>query len=448
MAPSTKDLRILYQRSGNRCAFPKCTKSLTYDETTDGSPTALSEVAHIVAQSPDGPRGSYPMPLEERDGYHNLILLCEEHHHVVDDNCPSYPVEMLRRWKAEHEQVMSLATGHAVAERLSRQPPNNYVTETVYSTMLPVVHMPKYVYGAPSMYGDTQESQITQKIVYPPKGLMTPYIVRKGHLFCFNDLRRKDNPFQKVIDGSMVQQYRARDWWSEPDYKVWFVQLMNRSLNKLTGRRGLNLDRDHSRYYFMAEKENERLEISYQPLNQSSTRRHVVWEPVTRRTGEGKGYWFHLGVALRFHQVNTLQWCLSIRPELHITQDGVRPYPSKEKGERVTRRISRRHNYDLLADIQFWRNYLSDGTPRILLPFGGKQYVEIANRLMETTVQWPGMPEKHAKPFKNVFLPETLFSLAEIDQLEDLGDEWEIDEDEEDLEEEEDTWDDWSDAEE
>ncbi|GIV76289.1 MAG: hypothetical protein KatS3mg050_0683 [Litorilinea sp.] len=442
MAPSTKDLRILYQKSGNRCAFPKCTKSLTYDETPSGSPTALSEVAHIVAQSPDGPRGSYPMPLEERDGYHNLILLCEEHHHVVDHNWPSYPVEMLRRWKAAHEQAMSQATGQAVAERLARQSHDGYVSEIVYSTVLPVIHMPEYVYGAPSTFGDAQESQIRQKIVYPPRGLMVPYIVRQGHLFCFSDLYRNDNPFQHVIDASRVQQYASRDWWGDPDYNLWFVQLLNRALNKLTGRRGLNFDRDHSRYYFMAENENEPLEISYQPLNQSSSRRHVVWQPISKRTGEGKGYWFHLGVVLRFHQVSTVKWCLSIRPALHITQDGLRPYPSKKKGEKIAQRISRRHNYDLLADIQFWRNFLSDSTPRILLPFGGKQYVEIANRLMETTIQWPGMPVEHAKPFKNVVLPETLFSLAEMDQIEDMDDEWEQDEDEE-----YDAWDDWSDAE-
>lgn len=57
MAPSQKDLKLLYQLSGNRCAFPGCSKELVYRGTAEDGPVSLSEVAHIVASSPDGPRG-------------------------------------------------------------------------------------------------------------------------------------------------------------------------------------------------------------------------------------------------------------------------------------------------------------------------------------------------------------------------------------------------------
>lgn len=107
MALLQKDLKVLYQGTGNRCAFPGCSKVLTYEEHGDGIITAFSEVAHIVAQSEDGPLGTYPLPLAERDKYDNLILLCEEHHCIVDDHWPRYPIEKLHRWKAEHEEQLS-----------------------------------------------------------------------------------------------------------------------------------------------------------------------------------------------------------------------------------------------------------------------------------------------------------------------------------------------------
>src|SRR4051794_22980808 len=78
------DQRKLFQLSGNRCAFPGCPRSLVHPETAFDDSVVLSEVAHIVARSHEGPRGHHPLPLAERDTFANLILLCEEHHHIVD----------------------------------------------------------------------------------------------------------------------------------------------------------------------------------------------------------------------------------------------------------------------------------------------------------------------------------------------------------------------------
>jgi len=113
MAPPPRDLRILYQRSGNRCAFPGCSKELVYSGNGKDNHVVLSEVAHIVGQSVDGPRGNYPLEIKKRDGYDNLILLCEEHHHIVDSQVNTYTVERLRQMKAEHEALIASATNIA-----------------------------------------------------------------------------------------------------------------------------------------------------------------------------------------------------------------------------------------------------------------------------------------------------------------------------------------------
>lgn len=100
-----KDIKILWGRSGNRCAICKL------ELTADGSLETLGEMAHIVARSPNGPRGSLNQSKSDRDSYENLILLCPTHHSEVDKNPDSWPVERLRSVKADHENWVSEQLG-------------------------------------------------------------------------------------------------------------------------------------------------------------------------------------------------------------------------------------------------------------------------------------------------------------------------------------------------
>ncbi len=65
----------------------------------------IGEMAHIIAQQPDGPRGQ---PGGGEDSYENLILLCPTHHTEID-KAPEgiFSVEELKRWKWEHENRIS-----------------------------------------------------------------------------------------------------------------------------------------------------------------------------------------------------------------------------------------------------------------------------------------------------------------------------------------------------
>jgi hypothetical protein len=112
---------------------------------------------------------------------------------------------------------------------------------------------------------------------------------------------------------------------------------------------------------------------------------------------------------------------------MHLTLDGIQPYPSEKVGSRITRKKSRTFNYNLLSDIQFWRDFLSDGTPRISISFGDNQALVIPNKMMEAEISWPGMPEEHAKPFKNIAPDEDLFTWSDFQQL--IGFKVEVDED-------------------
>jgi hypothetical protein len=95
--PSITDLKKLFARSGNRCAFSKC-KAAIVDNST-----LLGEVAHIKGLNPGSARYDPAQTSEERNAYSNLILLCANHHTVIDDDEGSYTVERLHSMKKAHE---------------------------------------------------------------------------------------------------------------------------------------------------------------------------------------------------------------------------------------------------------------------------------------------------------------------------------------------------------
>ena len=434
MTPSQKDLRLLYQRSGNHCAFPECTEELDYPANDQDEAVVLSEVAHIIAQSPYGPRGSREIASEDLDKYDNLILLCREHHRVVDSQPNKFTPARLRQMKVDHEKLMQEATARAVETRAEILEKPIYVRETLFSTLLPVIQMPQFVYGVPCKFSDAQENEVSKAIIRPnDEKEIYPFIIRAGMLYCFQNLRNTAGPFQKIIGNQRVTREGSYEWWDDPDRMRWYVNLLNRALNKLTGRKGLNRDKRHDRYYFMPIEVGRSLEITYQPLNQSKATRQVVWRPITKKTGEPKSYWYHSAVSLRFHRISNRNWCLSIRPELHITKDGATPIYHEYIGSKVTRKMARTYNYDLLGEVHFWRDFLSDSQPRILMFFGGGQYIHISTTFMQTEVSWPGMPEEFQRPFKNVSYSDDLFTWAALRDIENAileADEWDEEEEE------------------
>jgi hypothetical protein len=190
---------------------------------------------------------------------------------------------------------------------------------------------------------------------------------------------------------------------------------LNRSLNKLTGRKRLRLDSEHGRYFFESDTRDEEVEISYRPLNlESLVSRKAVWRPRIKKTGEYRKYWHHLAVSLNFVHAGKNTWFLTLRPELRLTKDGKRSLEPAEITSRVTKLMTRSYNYDLLEDINFWRDFLSDGKPRISFDFGDNQKILISTTFMSSRISWPGMPEKFAKPFRNIEYEENLFTLAEL----------------------------------
>ena len=137
MAIKEKTKLILISKAGNLCSFVGCEQTLTSDPSCVEGPVLLGEVAHIVAQQVDGPRGKFALPHAKIDEYENLMYLCPTHHEQIDKQGETFTVEKLLHMKEEHERW--------VAGRLSRtrrfermRQPELPVKEKVTSTVLPV----------------------------------------------------------------------------------------------------------------------------------------------------------------------------------------------------------------------------------------------------------------------------------------------------------------------
>lgn len=103
MSITLKTHKMLWGRAANRCAFPDCRRELVMDASETDDESLIGEACHIVARESSGPRGNSSLTEEQRDKYGNLILLCNLHHKVVDDQTNTYTVQLLNEMKATHE---------------------------------------------------------------------------------------------------------------------------------------------------------------------------------------------------------------------------------------------------------------------------------------------------------------------------------------------------------
>ena len=102
---SDKTRKILWGRSGNRCAF--CKHELIVNATDNDTEAIVGDECHIISPENHGPRYDPLYPQKKLDSYENLILLCRIHHKMVDDQASTYTSDILRQMKQNHEVMIS-----------------------------------------------------------------------------------------------------------------------------------------------------------------------------------------------------------------------------------------------------------------------------------------------------------------------------------------------------
>ncbi|PZO20896.1 MAG: hypothetical protein DCF25_05970 [Leptolyngbya foveolarum] len=408
---SEKEIKLLCLRSGGMCAFHNCSQSLVQEGTELDDSVVTGEIAHIVAYESDGPRGDDSFPEEERNKHTNLVLLCRDHHRLVDAQWRTYGVPVLHAMKQAHEEKIR------ALNKQDTDSPEAMIQDSLHSSLLAVSHLPAFVFSAPTGYGDREDGEVKMALHYPfDKWELTPFILKESRLYTFHDLRKSNNPFRSVSSSSDIQMIPAQELWESAEGKRRYQTLLNRSLYKFTSRLSMQYDPKHYRYFFPAINDTEERSVTYRPPNQRRSDRKVAWPQRRKDTGELKNLWIHLATSLRFHEVAPLQWCLSIRPERHFTSDGKMPLPSKQIGPRSTQLKARMYNDLYLNEVHFWRDYLSSGKPQIILNFGSQSAVVSTAQLLTFDIDWPGVAGD-VKPFKNQVYTHDLFSYSELMQV-------------------------------
>lgn len=105
-SPSPLTLNMLFAKAAGRCQFEGCNKPVLFDELTLREYNK-SNVAHIVASSPKGARGDGIRSHQLSDKLSNLMLMCPEHHKLIDDFADDYPEERLLEMKSKHEAAIA-----------------------------------------------------------------------------------------------------------------------------------------------------------------------------------------------------------------------------------------------------------------------------------------------------------------------------------------------------
>ena len=421
-----REMKALIALSGNVCAFPGCTTRLVAPGNADDDAAFLGEMAHIVGDSHQGPRGDFPMTDDDRDKHINLLLLCGDHHKTIDSQPRTYSVSVLRRIKEDHEARIRRATGDTPPPLPAATP----TREVIHSSILAVTHLPSAIFAAPCDFHDGQDDQVKRRIRFPDQpDELVRFILRDGKLFSFHNLKNPSGPFKDVINHKGIETIRSEKWWDDPEGHRRYITLLNRGLYKYAARKRVRFDPVHKRFFFDAFVPDKPRQEYYRPLNaKGRTRRNVVWQPMNKTTGQARNYWWHLAAGLNFLRVGQNQWCFTIRPERHLTLDGVTPLPPKEIGRRVTSKKARMWNDIYLGELNFWRDYLSGGSPNLVLNFGDQSAV-IDTRMLAFDVEWPGIPGD-TKAFANQTYDQDLFSHSKYEEaLAGDGLEWRQDDD-------------------
>ena len=108
---------MLWAHSGDVCCFPEC-EVRCVDETESGKTITIGQIAHIEAESDNGPRANPSLSDQQRNAYPNLIVLCPNHHRIVDADESTYTVEKMREWKAHRARVAKAATSKQGTESI------------------------------------------------------------------------------------------------------------------------------------------------------------------------------------------------------------------------------------------------------------------------------------------------------------------------------------------
>lgn len=111
-APDRLTQQRLFAASAGYCQNPACHAPLFKE--TGREVIHIAEMAHVFAANDQGPRAPGELTEAERGAFDNLILLCPSCHTEIDKAEQHYPANLVRSWKAAHDDVIRKVFGAAI----------------------------------------------------------------------------------------------------------------------------------------------------------------------------------------------------------------------------------------------------------------------------------------------------------------------------------------------
>lgn len=178
---SSKTITKLWAKAAGRCEYDGCNKLLYKDDLTSED-INRGFVAHIIAASPDGPRGDVVLSAQLLDNIGNVMLMCHDHHRLIDqEQVAEHTVERLRDMKKKHEDRVREVTeidaakisvpvvyGTNIGKEVVSIPrrelaqamlPDNYPTENVVT----ISCQNSSLYDSQELYWQAEVAQLEQK---------------------------------------------------------------------------------------------------------------------------------------------------------------------------------------------------------------------------------------------------------------------------------------------
>lgn len=101
----------LWVKSGGRCQFKGCNDYLLKDDLSYADMNN-AHIAHIIDVNPKTHRFSNHFNEDEKNELWNLMLLCQKHHRLIDnEEEKNYSIEKLKEYKKQHEdRILNLTS--------------------------------------------------------------------------------------------------------------------------------------------------------------------------------------------------------------------------------------------------------------------------------------------------------------------------------------------------
>lgn len=238
---SKNTIAKLWGKAAGRCEYEGCNKLLYKDDLTSAE-INRAFVAHIVAASPDGPRGDAILSAQLADDIDNVMLMCHDHHRLIDrEQVAEHPVERLREMKKKHEDRIRMVTeidaakvsvpvvyGVNIGKEAVSIPrrelaqvmlPDNYPSD---NTVL-LSHRDSSLYDSMDIYWASEAAQLDQKYLECLKPL-----VGREDIDCVSVFALAPQPLLVKLGTKLTDLHKVKIYQKHREPDTWKWQTLDR----------------------------------------------------------------------------------------------------------------------------------------------------------------------------------------------------------------------------